>query len=177
MNSHNSRRWHEGLRKTSDERQYLITPLLGHQITDEYMKKIYEERENVNQKPRDRERLYNVTTWTNMWRLCVFYRTRVKTATDFQPSGKKTIKYSVCCKTSIQSRAPVEHRVCFSGLRVVTSDTVPCSRAPQPWQGGGLPPHQLSVHLPILEQRERESNQLRLVCPKYSPAEFSDWGK
>lgn len=29
---------HKGIWKTSDERQYLITPLLGHQKTDEYMK-------------------------------------------------------------------------------------------------------------------------------------------
>ncbi len=32
--------------ETSDERQYLITPLFGHQKTDEYIK------DSVNQKPR-----------------------------------------------------------------------------------------------------------------------------
>jgi len=59
--------------------------------------------------------------------------------------------------------APVEHThaqghtlietdaVHWSGGQPITAPgehggTVPCSRAPRPWQGGGLPPLQLSVH-------------------------------
>ena len=36
----------------------------------------------------------------------------------------------------------------WSGGQPITAPggTVPCSRAPRPWRGGGLPPLQLSVH-------------------------------
>ena len=43
---------------------------------------------------------------------------------------------------------------------------VPCSRAPQPWQGGGLPPLQLSVHRSLRgESGNRTANLLVIGRP------------
>lgn len=67
MNSHWSRRWHEGVRKTSDERQYLITPQLGHQKTDEYMKD-----KRKSEPEAKTESVCAMLQWTEMLRVYVF---------------------------------------------------------------------------------------------------------
>ena len=69
---------------------------------------------------------------------------------------------------------PVEHTHAHAQghtlMETASGGTVPCSRAPPLWQGGGLPPLQLSLHQSLSGERGNQPANLPVRQPTLTTA-------